>query len=99
MAGFIHREGDARSCGATTKASCATVRINGKFISIEGDTNSHGGGALRATQTAGKVRVNGRPVIILNDPAAPDKLCPPLGGAHCNPKASSASPNVRAGGG
>jgi hypothetical protein len=26
-------------------------------------------------------------------------LCPPLGGAHCNPKASSASPNVRAGGG
>jgi uncharacterized Zn-binding protein involved in type VI secretion len=99
MTNFIHRQNDARSCGATTITTSNTVRVNGRFISVEGDTNTHGGGALRATQTAGKVRVGGKSVIILNDPASPDSLCPPLGGAHCSPKASSASPNVRAGSG
>jgi len=99
MTNFIHRQNDARSCGATTIATSNTVRINGRFVSVEGDTNTHGGGALRATQTAGKVRVGGKPVIILDDPASPDGKCPIPGGAHCNPKASSASPNVRAGGG
>ena len=73
------------------------VRVNGRAVSIEGDTNTHGAGALRASETVGKVRVNGIPVIILNDNASPDSLCP--GPGHCNPKAASASPNVRAGGG
>jgi uncharacterized Zn-binding protein involved in type VI secretion len=99
MTNFIHRQNDARSCGATTVTTSKTVRVNGRFISVEGDTNTHGGGALHATITAGKVRVGGKSVIILNDPASPDRECPIPGGAHCNPKASSASPNVRAGSG
>jgi len=36
-------------------------------------------------------------VILIRDPAHPDGLCP--GGAHCNPRAKEASPNVRAGNG
>ena len=99
MANFIHRQDDARSCGALTVTKNNRVRANGNFISVEGDTNTHGGGALRATQTAGKVRVGGIPVIILDDPASPDSECLIPGSAHCNPKASSASPNVRAGSG
>tara|TARA_X000001036_G_scaffold435165_1_gene475872 strand:- start:1844 stop:2155 length:312 start_codon:yes stop_codon:yes gene_type:complete len=99
MARFIHRLGDSRSCGATTVAQQTTVRANNRFISIQGDPNTHGGGALKATETVGKVRINSIPVILEQDPASPDSLCPPLGGNHCSPNASSASPNVRAGGG
>tara|TARA_B100000035_G_scaffold235645_1_gene203893 strand:+ start:592 stop:903 length:312 start_codon:yes stop_codon:yes gene_type:complete len=99
MARFIHRNGDSRSCGATTVAQQTNVRANNRPISIQGDPNTHGGGALRATETVGKVRIGGIPVILQQDPASPDALCPPLGGAHCSPNASSASPNVRAGGG
>ncbi len=98
MARFIHRLGDSRTCGATTVVRQNTVRANNRFISIDGDTNTHGGGALKATDTVGKVRINGIAVILQSDPASPDALCPPLGGAHCAPNASSASPNVRAGG-
>ena len=97
MTNFIHRQNDLRICGAQTVATNNRVRANGKLISIDGDTNTHGGGALHATETVGKVRIGGIPVIILNDPASPDSLCP--GGGHCNPRASSASPNVRAGSG
>jgi|TARA_B100001094_G_scaffold182386_1_gene176792 uncharacterized Zn-binding protein involved in type VI secretion len=96
MARFIHRQGDSRICGATTVTKNTTVRANNRFISIDGDNNTHGGGALIATDTVGKVRINGIPVILLNDPANPDSLCPIP--PHCGPDASSASPNVRAGG-
>ena len=99
MARYIHRLGDSRTCGATTVAQQNSVRANNRFISIQGDPNTHGGGALRATETVGKVRIGGIPVILQNDPASADSLCPPLGGNHCSPNASSASPNVRAGGG
>tara|TARA_B110000858_G_scaffold198513_1_gene265982 strand:+ start:6090 stop:6389 length:300 start_codon:yes stop_codon:yes gene_type:complete len=99
MTNYVHRNNDARACGARTKATSPNVRVNGEFISTEGNTNTHGGGALRATETAGKVRANGIPIILLNDPASADSLCPTAGGAHCAPKASSASPNVRAGSG
>ena len=98
MARFIHRLGDSRTCGATTVVQQFTVRANNRFISIDEDPNTHGGGALRATETVGKVRIGGIPVILQNDPASADALCPPLGGAHCEPSASSASPDVRAGG-
>ena len=95
----VHRERDSRTCGASTVTRITNVRVNNRAISVEGDTNSHGAGALKATLTGGKVRAGNIPVILQADPSAPDSLCPPLGGAHCSPNASSASPNVRAGGG
>ena len=99
MARFVHRERDSRTCGASTLTQVSNVRINGRFVSTEGDNNSHGGGALKATLTVGKVRAGNRPIILQGDPAGPDALCPIPGGNHCSPNASSASPNVRAGSG
>jgi hypothetical protein len=93
----VHRLNDSRDCGARTVTQCDDVRVNGRFISIQDDTNSHSGGSLRATITVGKVNVNNKPVILTRDPARPDGLCP--GGSHCNPRAKSHSPNVRAGNG
>jgi uncharacterized Zn-binding protein involved in type VI secretion len=98
MANFVHRNNDSRACGAKTRATVNNVRVNGRFISTEGDPNTHGGGALRATETSGRTRAGGKPIIILNDPASADALCPPLGPPHCNPRATSASGDVRAGG-
>jgi len=96
MARYIHRQGDSRICGAATVNTQTTVRANGRFISIDGDPNTHGGGPLKATETVGKVRINGIAVILNGDPASPDSICPIP--PHCGPNASSASPNVRAGG-
>jgi len=98
MANFIHRNNDSRACGARTRATVNNVRVNGEFISTEGDPNSHGGGSLRATLTSGRTRAGGKPIIILNDPASPDSLCPTVGPPHCTPRATSASGDVRAGG-
>ena len=95
----VHRERDSRTCGASTVTQVKNVRVNNRFISVEGDTNTHGGGSLKASLTVGKVRAGNIAVILTGDAASPDSLCPPLGGAHCSPNASSASPNVRAGNG
>tara|TARA_Y200000002_G_C22486275_1_gene581002 strand:- start:21 stop:317 length:297 start_codon:yes stop_codon:yes gene_type:complete len=93
----VHRERDSRICGASTVTRITNVRVNNRAISIEGDTNTHGGGSLKATLTVGKVRAGSIPVILTGDPASPDGLCPIP--PHCGPNASSASPNVRAGSG
>jgi hypothetical protein len=94
---YVHRQFDSRACGATTITRVPNVRVNGRFISIDGDVNNHGSGGLIASETVGKVRAMSIPVIVLNNNANADNLCP--GGSHCNPKATTASPNVRAGSG
>jgi uncharacterized Zn-binding protein involved in type VI secretion len=92
----VHRLGDLRACGASTipagNAIDRRVLINGRVVSLMGDVNTDGGGAL--TATAIKVFVNGRNVVLLGDPAAADSLCPSVGGAHCAPAAAQGSPNV-----
>ena len=99
MTAFVHRQGDSRSCGASTVTRVTNVRVNGRPISVDKDTNTHGAGQLNASVTVGKVRANSIAVVLNGDTAQPDNLCPIPGGAHCSPNASSASPNVRAGGG
>ena len=99
MTAFVHRQGDSRSCGASTVTRVTNVRVNGRPISVDKDTNTHGAGQLNASVTVGKVRANSIAVVLNGDTAQPDNLCPIPGGAHCAPNASSASPNVRAGGG
>lgn len=89
----VHRNGDSRSCGAsTTVAGQSTVFVNGQLASVNGDPNSHGGGALAASTN--QVFVNGIMLVEVGDSAASDSLCPPLGGAHCGPSSSSGSPTV-----
>jgi uncharacterized Zn-binding protein involved in type VI secretion len=86
----IHRHDDSRACGATTIVTGqSTVFAENRLISVEGDGNSDGGGALSASGNT--VFINGMPVIVLGDSASPDALCPILFGAHCAPSATSAS--------
>lgn len=99
MTAFVHRQGDSRSCGASTVTRVTNVRVNNRPISVDRDTNTHGAGQLHASETVGKVRANNIAVILNGDSASSDNLCPIPGGNHCSPNASSASPNVRAGGG
>ena len=99
MTAYVHRQGDSRTCGASTVTRVTNVRVNNRPISVDRDTNTHGAGQLRASETVGKVRANSIAVILNGDNASADNLCPIPGGNHCSPNASSASPNVRAGGG
>lgn len=84
-----HRNGDQRSCGATTIASQSFVKIDGQAWAVEGDQNTHGAGGLIASKTY--IKIGGKSVIVVSDSANQDNLCPSLGGEHCNPKASSGS--------
>lgn len=90
----IHRDTDSRTCGATTVVSGqSTVFANNLLVSVDGDPNSHDGGALGAV--CNQVFVNN--LMVVNhtpDTAAADALCPPLGGAHCGPATASGSGDV-----
>ena len=90
----VHRDTDARSCGATTVVSGqGNVYANNLLISVDGDPNSHGGGALSAGSN--KVFINNKLVVNHTpDGAAPDALCPPLGGDHCAPSTAQGSSDV-----
>lgn len=97
MAIPIHRHTDSRTCGATTTvAGQGTVFANSLLVSVDADPNTHGGGALSAA--CNQVFINGKMVVIVGNSAAPDSLCPPLGGEHCSPNSSSGSGNVNVGG-
>jgi uncharacterized Zn-binding protein involved in type VI secretion len=89
----VHRATDLRICGAVTVPTPDNRRtfVNGLLIALNGDGNSHGGGALIATAT--RTFVNGRLVARQGDPAAPDALCP-VAPIHCAPSAVTGSPNV-----
>ena len=92
----VHRNGDSRSCGASTNASAhKNVYVNNQPISVDSDPNSHGGGELNAA--CKNVYVGNKLVVIVGNSASPDNKCPPLGGDHCNPKSTSGSPNVHIG--
>tara|TARA_B110000902_G_scaffold111032_1_gene131033 strand:+ start:1043 stop:1327 length:285 start_codon:yes stop_codon:yes gene_type:complete len=87
----VHRNGDARLCGATTNAQAhMNVYINGQPISVDGDPNSHGGGSLGAR--CKNFYVGGKLVVLNGNPAGADTLCPIP--PHCGPDASSGSPDT-----
>lgn len=80
-----HRQGDLRSCGATTIVTGQNfVKVNGQLWAVEGDQNTHGGGALIAGGGR-RVKINGKKTIAIGDHASPDSLCGTAGGAHCDP--------------
>ena len=87
----VHRDTDARICGAaTTVAGNSTVKVNGLLASVNGDPNSHGGGAISASTA--RVFVEGKMIVEVGDAAAPDAICPIP--PHCNPVTASGSPDV-----
>jgi uncharacterized Zn-binding protein involved in type VI secretion len=61
-------------------------------VARDQDTNDHGAGEIQAT--ASTVFVNGKPIATVGDPAAPDGLCPIIGGAHCAPSTSTGAATV-----
>lgn len=87
----IHRHNDLRTCGATTIVSGqGDVYANGKLISVDGDENTHSGGALIASGST--VIINGKPVIVIGDLGEIDGLLH-VGGADA---ASTGSGDVSA---
>ena len=87
----IHRHTDARACAATTIVSGqGTVYANSLLVSVNGDVNSHGAGALVAGSdnvfAGGKAVVNNTP-----DLAATDSL------DHTNTQTAAGSSNVNVG--
>lgn len=91
-----HRHDDSRACGATTIVTGqGFVTIEGKLWSVDGDPDSHGGGNLNTSHPW--LTINGKGVIVVGDSAAPDALCPVVGGLHCAPSASSGDSLVTVG--
>lgn len=87
----IHRNGDARSCGAATVVSGqSTTFVDSKLWAVAGDKNSHGNGALIPSGTT--VFVEGKLIIVHSpDSAMPDDLCQLSGGEHCTPRTAQGS--------
>jgi uncharacterized Zn-binding protein involved in type VI secretion len=93
-----HRHQDPRSCGAVTIVTGQSlVRVDGKLWAVEGDQDSHGGGAL-IPGSIHNIRINGKKVIGVGDSANPDNLCDPQHGgqAHCTPSALFGDPGLSA---
>lgn len=91
-----HRNGDSRSCGATTVVSGQSfVTVEGQLWAVDKDPNSHGGGALNASTPY--ITISGKKIVIAGDSAAPDSLCPIPGGNHCNPAAVGFSSLIKVG--
>lgn len=88
----MHRNGDARFCGASTIVSLqSTVFTNGVLQAVQGDPNSHGDGQLVAQYGSLNVYVEGKLVIVaVGDTALTDDLFHPPG--QTDP--STSSPNV-----
>lgn len=87
---YVHRHGDQRSCGATTVVSGQNfVTVDGKLWAVENDQNTHGAGGLIASKTY--IKIGGKSVIVQDDNANQDNLCPSAGGEHCNPRATGYS--------
>jgi uncharacterized Zn-binding protein involved in type VI secretion len=71
----VHRDGDARVCGAVTVVEGqSSVYVNGKLWAVEGDPNSHNEGRLIASGSS--VYINGKKVIV----HAPDDATADLAG-------------------
>jgi|SRR4029077_14065478 uncharacterized Zn-binding protein involved in type VI secretion len=86
-----HRDGDARTCGATTVVVGQSVTyVDGRLWSVAGDINTDGDGMLIPSFTG--VFINGLPVIVNTpDDAKPDLKCPILNFDHCEPKTAGGS--------
>ena len=89
-----HRQDDSRRCGAVTIVIGQDFTFaDGKLWAVEGDPNSDGDGQLIPSQSG--VFIAGIPVIVdTPDHAAPDALCIPLDGEHCDPKTAGGSPGT-----
>lgn len=93
----VHRNTDGRSCGAkTTVTGQSNVFANSLLVSVQGDLNTHGEGALGATVNGGTVFVNGKKMVLQGSASGHDSKSHRLFGRrpHINPRATGGSPDV-----
>jgi uncharacterized Zn-binding protein involved in type VI secretion len=92
-----HRNGDTRTCGASTVVvGQTTVFVNNRLWAVEGDINSHGSGNL-VPVTGDTIYIEDKLVIVHGpDNAFPDDLCPIVGEPHCAPLTASGSGDTSA---
>ncbi len=89
----VHRNSDARSCGAiTTVTQQSTVFAEGLLCAVNGDPNDHGAGELIASGST--VFIEGKAIVIEGDNSAPDTFCLIVGPPHCNSQAVGKSGTV-----
>lgn len=95
----VHRNNDPRVCGAVTVVTNQTTTFSeGELWAVEGDPNDHGEGGL--IPSGSTVYIEGKLIIVhAPDAAAPDLLCIPLNGLHCEPATAGGSPKTYAYGG
>ena len=74
-----HTHGDARFCGASTIVSGqGNVRVNGQLWAVENDQCTHSNGELIPSYANQKVKINGKPVIVVGATAQPDRALHPV---------------------
>ncbi len=89
----VHRDTDTRICAAfTTVVNQDDVFANELLVASDGDTCTDSNGQLNAN--ADEVYVHNILVVGHTATAAPDGVCPVLGGDHCGPNTNEGSPNV-----
>lgn len=89
-----HRNGDSRSCGASTVVNNqSTVYVNNQLWAVKDTVNNHGNGQL-INSTGSTVIIENKEVIVHGpDMAQPDNLCP-VAPQHCNPFTAEGSGDV-----
>ena len=97
MSYAAHRNGDLRTCGASTiVTNQSTVFVNNRLWAVEGDKNSHGNGDLIPV-TGTTIFVENKLVIVHGpDSASADDLCPIDGEPHCTPFTAEGSGDTEA---
>ena len=87
-----HREGDSRTCGATTNVTQqSSVYVNNKLWAVQNDPSTHGNGQLNALNTG--VYIENKKVVVRSDDADPDNLCED-NNSHCDPDPNEGSDDV-----
>ena len=85
----IHRNNDARSCGAKTQVQGqTTVFMNGELVSVQDDPNTHGAGNLKADNNDGSIRAGGKTVVLVGSNSDSDNQ------SHNNSAATGGSPDI-----
>ena len=91
---MAHRNGDPRTCGATTVVNNqSSVYVNNELWAVKDSVNSHGNGQL-LNSTGSTIIIENKEVIVHGpDHAQPDDLCP-IPPTHCDPMTAGGSADV-----
>lgn len=87
---LVHRDKDARVCGAKTVTTATTVYIEGQLVALDDDPNTHGDGNIIATGYT-NVYMESKKVAVKGDNAKGDNA------THSNPYCTGSASNTYVG--